>query len=343
MKRLDRSLRRVLVATVLAVTLVPQLVGCAGSTTESSAAWVGPTSTARPSATPSASPSAQAPDGSTKPEPVPGKVMLGEYLDLKGKTTQQSLALRQQQLGRQQRIIHEYYSWQQPMPTSLAGLPEGSILMISWDGTKYAPILNGSQDALIASAADALAALKAPVFLRWAWEMNGNWYDWGGAENGKNPGNFIKAWRHIHDIFVAHHATNVAWVWGPNAGSAPAASWNDMSNYYPGDNYVDWVAVSGYFTGRETPASLFSGITSRYGARKPVMIAETGALERGGTVKADWIRALESWIKANPPVGALVWFDTDNDHDNGKNWRIDSSTSSLSAYRSLADDPHFSG
>jgi hypothetical protein len=71
------------------------------------------------------------------------------------------------------------------------------------------------------------------------------------------------------------------------------------------------------------------------------MIAETGALERGGTVKADWIRALQEWIDAHPEVGALVWFDTDNDKGTGDNWRIDSSPSSLAAYRALADDPHF--
>ncbi|GIH13867.1 glycoside hydrolase family 26 protein [Rugosimonospora africana] len=347
MKRLDRPLRRLATGAVLAVTIA-SLVACAQEpATTTSAAWVRPGASAAASGAPAPAGSGDtsgAKTGSTKPEPTPGKVMLGEYIDLKGqKSEQDSLALRRQQLGRQQRIIHEYYDWYQPMPTSLAGLPAGSILLISWSGTFYAPITNGSQDQLIAKAADALASLKAPVFLRWAWEMNGNWYDWGGAENGKNPGGFIAAWRHIHDIFVAHKADNVSWVWGPNAGSVPQSSWNNMANYYPGDNYVDWVAVSGYFTGRETPASLFSGITSKYGAHKPVMIAETGALERGGTVKADWIRALQSWIEDHPAVGALVWFDTDNDHNNGKNWRIDSSQSALSAYRALATDPHFSG
>jgi beta-mannanase len=215
--------------------------------------------------------------------------------------------------------------------------------MISWSGTFYAPVTSGSQDALIAKAADALAAFRQPVFLRWAWEMNGNWYDWGGPRNGNNPAGFVAAWRHIHDIFVAHKAVNVAWVWGPNAGSAPEQAWNAMGHYYPGDAYVDWVGISGYFTGRETPASLFAAITSGYGNRKPIMIAETGALERGGTVKADWIRALDAWIVAHPAVGALVWFDTNNDKGNTKDWRIDSSPSSLAAYKEMAADPRFTG
>ena len=322
---------RVLAGAALATVLAITLAGCGRPTR---AAW-----NAAGSGGGAAAPSSAAPAGPVKPPYQPGKVLLGAYLDLKGQTEEQALALRTQQLGRNLRVLHEYYDWATPMPQSPPAA--GTILMISWGGTFYAPILNGSQDTLIAQAADALAGLKQPVFLRWAWEMNGNWFDWDGPHNGNNPANFIKAWKHIHDIFIAHHALNVAWVWGPNAGSVPGAAWNDMNNYYPGDDYVDWVAVSGYSTGRDNPDSLFGNIVKRYGARKPIMIAETGALEHGGTVKADWIKALQTWIVAHPEVGALVWFDTDNDKGTGDNWRIDSSPSSLAAYRALADDPHF--
>jgi len=268
--------------------------------------------------------------------------MLGAYLDLAGMNGQQSLALRHQQLGRDPRILHMYYTWTDPLPDR-ADLPPDTILLISWDGTDYASINNGSQDGLIAAAADALARYRRPVFLRWAWEMNGDWFAWGGPKNGNNPAGYVTAWRHLHDIFVQHDATNVAWVWGPNAGSVPAASWNDMNRYYPGDSYVDWVGVSGYLMGRETPDYLFAGIVRGYGGRKPVMIAETGALEKGGTVKADWIDQLAAWVKAHPAIGALVWFDTDNDKGTGKNWRIDSTPTALAAYRRLVADPRFSG
>lgn len=336
-----RPYRRLVAGATVATVLAILLAGCGQSTrAQWSAAGSGSGASVRsgaPSTGTSAGQGATA--GAVKPPYEPGKVLLGAYLDLKGQTEQQALALREQQLGRDLRVLHLYYDWASPMPQSPPAA--GTILMISWGGTSYAPILNGSQDALIAAAADALAGLKAPVFLRWAWEMNGNWFDWDGAHNGNNPAGYIKAWKHIHDIFVAHHALNVAWVWGPNAGSVPGAAWNDMNNYYPGDDYVDWVAVSGYSTGRDNPDSLFGDIVKRYGSRKPIMIAETGALERGGTVKADWIKALQAWVIAHPAVGALVWFDTDNDKGTDKNWRIDSSASSLAAYRALADDPHF--
>src|SRR5262249_61576729 len=133
------------------------------------------------------------------------------------------------------------------------------------------------------------------------------------------------------------------WVWGPNAGSVPQQSWNDTAHYYPGDGYVDWVGVSGYFNNRETPENLFGRIVRGYGDRKPIIIAETGALEKGGTVKADWIDQLAGWITGHPAVGALVWFDTNNDKGTGKDWRIDSTPAALAAYQRMANDPRFGG
>jgi len=318
--------------TVTGLLLVLLLGGCAQP--EQRATFVQPAASA---------PSAALPDNRA-PRPVPGKVMLGAYLDIAGKDEAQSLALRRQQLGRDLRILHRYYTWTDPLPQSPPdGLAADTILLLSWDGASYASINNGSQDALIAKAAEALARYHRPVFLRWAWEMNGNWYVWGGARNGNDPNGFIAAWRRLHNIFAAHGAGNVAWVWGPNAGSVPQQAWNDTAHYYPGDAYVDWVGVSGYFNNRQTPENLFGRIVRGYGDRKPIMIAETGALEKGGTVKADWIDQLAAWIAAHPSVGALVWFDTNNDKDTGKDWRIDTTPAALAAYRRMATDPRFAG
>jgi hypothetical protein len=321
-------------AALILVAVAVLTAGCGAQ-----AQWV----SAAPSGAAAGGAASPSPEHAGAPQPVPGKVMLGAYLDLSGLDQAQSLALRRQQLGRDLRILHRYYRWTDTLPDNGNDVPADSILMLSWDGAAYATITNRSQDAMIAKDADALARYRRPVFLRWAWEMNGNWFVWGGAKNGNNPAGFITAWRHMHDIFVAHGATNVAWVWGPNAGSVPAQPWNEMGRYYPGDGYVDWVGLSGYFGNRETPEYLFGSVVRNYGTRKPIMIAETGALEKGGTVKSDWIDQLAAWITAHPAVGALVWFDTDNDKGTGKNWRIDSSPTALAAFRRLANDPRFTG
>jgi hypothetical protein len=340
--------RKVLGAAALATPLGAALAGCGGG---GDARWAAAGSTlgpgapgskgASPSPTVNSAPQPATAADSPKPHYVPGKCMLGAYLDLKGVNQSQALTLRHQQLGRDLPIWHNYWEWADAMPRKSPG-PAGTTPLISWWGISLATILNGSQDAVIARAADSLAALKQPVFLRWAWEMNGNWYPWDGMHNGKDPNSYIQAWRRLHSIFSQHRAVNVGWVWGPNVGSLPNDPWNDMQNYYPGDDYVDWIAVSAYAGGRDTAASLFQPFTDRYKTHKPIMIAETGIEEHGGTVKADWIRSLHSWLVANPAVGAMVWFDTDDDRSSTQNWRIDSSPTALAAFRDMVNDPHFS-
>jgi Glycosyl hydrolase family 26 len=272
--------------------------------------------------------------------------MLGAYLDLHGFDQDSSLALRRQQLGRDLRIIHWYYNWEDGLPASYPRVPENTVVMLSWGGTSYDRILNGSQDALITRTAQNLATYGRPVFLRWAWEMNGDWFPWGGPRNGNKPQDYVQAWRHVHDIFARQKTTNVAWVWGPNFQSIPILPWNDVPNYYPGDDYVDWVGVSGYSDAVKTPEFLFEAFYREFASHKPMMIAETGVKTKGGRQSADWIDLLAQWLRTHDAVGALVWFDTDK-HERGTSafidFRIDRDPLMLDAYRRLAVDPHFSG
>ena len=335
--------RRVLVPVLTAALCASlALAGCDRRRVEVAAG-------AKPS--PATQPSTAAPAPSTVldpqlgqgPHPVAGKVMLGAYLDFLHMSQAQAVTMRRQQLGRSFRILQYYYQWTDNLPTSLPSVTGDTDALLSWRGTSYTAILDGSQDTLIARQADRLARYGKPVFLRWAWEMNGSWYVWGGAKNGNNPANFVKAWQHIHDIFQAHHATNVAWVWGPNWYSLPNAPWNDMRNYYPGDRYVDWVALSGYGDSRLTPDGIYGSFYNTWAGHKPIMIAETGVLDRGGTTKPDWIDALVVWLKAHPGVASIVWYDTDHSPGTAENFRLDSTPASLAAFRRLAGDPYFSG
>jgi beta-mannanase len=268
--------------------------------------------------------------------------MLGSYHDLAGKSGQQSLALRRDQLGRDPRIVHLYFEWEDDLPQAELDLPTQSILLLSWRGTSYARINDGSQDALITASAKRIAAYGKPMFLRFAWEMNGDWFAWSGAQNNRDTQGYIAAWRHVHDIFALAGAGNVTWVWVPNWNSKPVESWNAAARYYPGDSYVDWVGVDGFSSSGESADTLFTPTFDAYAKRKPFMIAETGVLESPGP-KAAWINDLATWVKARPAVAALVWFDTDTDADGVRNWRVDSTPAALNAYRQLVADPYFSG
>jgi hypothetical protein len=329
--------RRRLVVVAVCVALAVVLAGCQGSSAGGSARLVNPSGGAAEQPVTVGI----APEG---PQPVPGKVMLGAYVGLNGLTGTAAIDLRRQQLGRDFRVLNWFYEWDDSLPTNPPHYDGDPVEMYSWRGTDWNSIINGSQDTFIAAQADHVKKYGKPVFLRWAWEMNGNWFPWDGAHNGQDPSRFILAWRHVHDIFQQRGATNVAWVWAPNWQSHPSASWNELDRYYPGDDYVDWVGVDGYSDSQMTPDDLFDTFYQRYAGRKPIMLAETGVHDTGGTSKPDWIDSLGEWAKAHPSVAALCWFDTDINTDTvNDDYRIDSTPASLEAFRRLANDPHFQG
>jgi hypothetical protein len=274
---------------------------------------------------------------------TPGRLMLGSYLALSGLSLTASLALRRRQLGREQRIVHRFYPWDGYVPTSEPDVGRHSILMVSWHGAAYDRINDGSSDRLIASVAGKLAGMNRPILLRWGWEMNGDWFEWDGSHNGRNPGAYVRAWRRIHGIFREHHATDVAWVWSPNWNSAPAAAWNKFQHYYPGDDYVDWVGVSGYDFAGESPTTLFSAVVDAYGSRKPIILSETAAVDLGAHTKARWIKKLATWAGRTPSLGAVVWFDTDTQDGTDHDFRPDTDAEALAAYRAMVRGDRFSG
>ena len=122
-----------------------------------------------------------------------------------------------------------------------------------YDTTAQA-IANGQSDAYITKFADAVRALNLPVAISFGHEMNGNWYPWG-TDQTSAPA-FVAAWRHIHNLFVQAGASNVIWVWNPNIiNPVPQVQ---LQPYWPGDAYVDWVGITGYFpprARRPSPAS----------------------------------------------------------------------------------------
>ena len=77
-------------------------------------------------------------------------------------------------------------------------------------------IIDGDYDQYIKSWAEGIKALGFPIAIRFAHEMNGTWYPWCERTNGNRPGQYVRAWRHVHDIFSEVGATNVTWVWSPN-------------------------------------------------------------------------------------------------------------------------------
>ncbi len=210
-------------------------------------------------------------------------------------------------------------------------------------------IVDGDHDAYFRQWARDAKAVGKPIFLRFAHEMNGNWYPWSGFENGGEPGaeRYKQAWRRIHDIFAAEGAANVTWVWSVNAINVPDAGWNQMENYYPGDEYVDWIGIDGYNFGTSSAGNtwqtfdeVFSGVYAHLLGLypdKPLMIAEFASGEDGGD-KAGWITDAFAKIKASySGIKMFVWFNEDKEAD----WRVESSTQSRIASEDALRDSYF--
>jgi beta-mannanase len=217
-----------------------------------------------------------------------------------------------------------------PVVTWMSDNPDGS----SPAGVDLRSVAAGAADAYARTWADGLRSVRAPVFLRFDSEMNGNWmsYSPGFAGNGNTASDFVAAWRHLHDLFRAEGASNVSWVWSPNVeypGSAP------LRPLYPGDAYVDWVALDGYNWGT-THGHIWQSFSQVFDASiraveaatsRPLMIAETGSTEVGGD-KAAWIADMFRQLAARHDVNGFIWFDLNKETD----WRIASSRASAAAF-----------
>jgi len=212
-----------------------------------------------------------------------------------------------------------------------------------------AKIADGDHDSYLTSYADTLASWGKRLYVRFAHEMNGDWFPWSPAFNGNTAADYVAAWRHIHAVFAERGATNVRWVWCPNETNVEGASNDLLTDFYPGDAYVDWVGLDGFNWGDtrawSTWRSLYSIFRVDYDTlttmtAKPLMIGETASAELGGN-KAAWIRRglLEDLSTYFPRIAWVQWFDIRKEAD----WRIDSSRASLDAFRKVAKSPLYRG
>lgn len=248
-------------------------------------------------------------------------------------------------LGRRLAINHSFFPWTKEFPTESerADLAKGRIPMISWNGRGAftSDIAAGRHDVLITDRARGVKRLSKPVLIRWFWEMDGNKK----AEWAQSPKDYIAAWRHIVDVFEAEGATNVQWVWCPNASSFADG---EAQAFYPGDAYVDWLCADGYnwAPGRGDNWRSFSTIFSSFydwASQKnmPIMVGEFGVQEgRSPGEKAAWIIDLKDAIKTKfPLIKAVIYFNVNGDYD----WRMNTSDSAYQAFKDVANDPWFDG
>jgi len=216
--------------------------------------------------------------------------------------------------GVKPQIEENYWAFAQPFPSGWARtlLRNGilPLLQINPRRESLAAIASGRYDAYLRQFAAEVRALRAPVALSFAHEMNGSWYPWGFLH--VKPGTFVAAWRHVHQVLGAAGARRVIWVWTV-AHTAPQAGrlFATVGPYWPGAAYVNWVGLDIYYSNpRTTFRTAFMptiGAVRRF-TRNPILLSETAVPNQHDQLQQ--INNLFAGARAARLLG-VVWFDQD--------------------------------
>ena len=167
-------------------------------------------------------------------------------------------------------------------------------LSISMEGNNEDKVANGSCDHLITELVQFLKDYSDRAFLiRIGYEFDGPW-------NNYDAANFKKAFKRIVDQLRAAKLDNFATVMA-SSGGEKAGIWEQ---YYPGDEYVDWVGYS-LFRGRDLGRQALDFARKH---KKPVFIAESAPRgifldkHEGEKAWANWYDGFFKHIEANLDV-----------------------------------------
>ncbi len=160
-------------------------------------------------------------------------------------------------------------------------------------------IIDGQFDADLIQWFSEAAATGFPLLIEFGTEVNGEWFPWNGVYNGgattnaygnpslaDGPERFVDAYRHIIDLSRQAGANNLTWFFHIDSYGQPEDAWNDFENYYPGDDYIDWIGVSVY--GALSQSDDFEWFDNKLNrvydriitlTNKPVAVLETGICE----------------------------------------------------------------
>lgn len=165
------------------------------------------------------------------------------------------------------------------------------------------------------------------VYLRLGHEMNGNWYPWSAAVGGNTPADFVAMWFHVKNVFKAKglKASHVQWVWCVNHNDVGDFA---AEEFFPGDAYVDWVAMDVFNWGASQPWSAWRSLAEscddmvsriRNISNRPLALTEVASssvTDAGNdpALKGQWIMDLLPYL-TEKEFAMVVWFNEDKETD----------------------------
>jgi len=167
-------------------------------------------------------------------------------------------------------------------------------------------IAAGKFDTYITLWATTIKEYEAPVYIRFAHEMNGSWYPW--SASGSHS--YIAAWRHVWSIFHKVGARNARFLWSPDGiiGHEQSAWQKEVSKWFPGERYVDYVGMS----------TVMFLATAKYGInyyfnrldflkehfRKPMILPEMKVFQGA---RYSWLEELRHKLAQRRWIKMLLW------------------------------------
>jgi mannan endo-1,4-beta-mannosidase len=275
-----------------------------------------------------------APDSAPPPSTLPHTpaTYLGVYAE-KVPISYNGVAAFASKTGVTPDVVMYYSSWFQPFDASFAKtvMEHGAVPLVQIEPrhVSLAAIAAGRYDAYLSSYAAAVHLFGHPVILSFGHEMNGNWYSWGNQHS--SPAAFVAAWRHIVTLFRDLGAKNVTWLWTVNIIDLRHNRIPSPAPWWPGNSYVNWVGIDGYFyKSNYAFAPLFGPTIAKVRGltHDPILISETGAASTAD--QPGKITNLYAGIRAYGLLG-FIWYDAID--TNVANYRIDNNPAALAAFR----------
>jgi mannan endo-1,4-beta-mannosidase len=256
--------------------------------------------------------------GPTGPLPVNLPPASGSYLGVfadGAPTSYKGVTTFTKTTGAKPDVVMYYSGWYVPFPTGFANTVanNGAVPLVQMDPDKVSitAIASGRYDGYLSEYAEAVRAYRHPVILSFGHEMNGGWYSWGYTHT--SAATFVAAWRHVVNLFRALGAQNVTWLWTVNIiNDAHGGNIPRPTQWWPGNNYVNWVGIDGYYLKPSWKFAPLFGPTIgavRQLTDAPILIAETGAIPA-----ADQPAKIANLFAGVQQYGLLgfVWFDSTN-------------------------------
>jgi len=277
----------------------------------------------------------------------------------------------EREVGRSFNFVYRFHDINDVIPTQDERrlVDEGKILHITIESRDFADpdrtsvpwasVARGDFDSHLIAQAKGIASLKVPVYLTFDHEPDQQ------PKTALGTGaDYIRAWRHVYNLFLRAGATNAVWVW-VITGWQPALS--RAATMWPGNKYVDWISweaynQSGCQGGHLDPSQFTSfgtsienvynwvhsvGPTIGMDPNKPMMISEAGSVlyPDDPALTANWYAAIPKVLARYPQIKAIgLW-----DHTGSApscDFRVDRNAAVLAAVRAAGNaqwvtiDPH---